>query len=90
MTKKMEQFTIFGTVEEVQPPKPKNRYKTMQEMFGVTEGKTCKTCFYLVKKVWDKTYYKCGLWRQSNSKTTDIHLKNQACGKYLEFNQPKE
>lgn len=80
----MEQFTIYGEVEEIHPPKRSNRhFKTMQELYGITKGATCKTCFYLVKKHWDKIYYKCELWKDSNCSSSDIRLKNQACGKYI-------
>lgn len=61
-----------------------NRYKTMQEMWGITEGKKCKTCTHCVCRKWDKKYYKCELWCMSHSTATDIRLKNQACGKYEE------
>lgn len=63
--------------------KKRKRYKTMQELFGLTRGKTCKTCKHCLKIDYHcKTYYKCELWIISNSEATDIRLKNNACGKY--------
>ena len=63
--------------------KHRKRYKPMQELFGLTQGKTCKTCKHCLKVDYHcKTYYKCELWVISNSEATDIRLKNTACGKY--------
>ncbi len=41
-----KQIDIFGNETEVTNPPPSGgrRYKRMQELYGVTEGKTCKTC----------------------------------------------
>lgn len=86
-----EQFDIFGNaipIEDLQlPQKPRGRqkYKTMQELYGTTKDKTCKTCSHLVCNEWNnKNYYKCELWYMSSSEATDIRLKNQACGRYEE------
>lgn len=82
------QLDIFGGETPLGDlPKPPNgrRYKTMREMHGKTEGKTCKSCAHLVCNVWNgKHYYKCGLWYMSNCAATDIRLKDQACGRYEE------
>ena len=79
----VEQYDLFGQVTEVkEPEKPSRKFKTMQELHGYTEGQTCKTCIFLLKHIWDKTYYKCSLWHQSHSAATDIRLKNKACGKW--------
>lgn len=81
----VEQYDIFGNCSEVKEPerKPTNKYKTMPELWGYTEGKTCKTCQYLMDcRFHGKQYYKCSLWKISHSSVTDIRLKNKACGKY--------
>ena len=41
-----KQIDIFGNETEVTNPPPSGgrRYKRMQELYGITEGKTCKTC----------------------------------------------
>jgi len=80
-----EQYDIFGNlvpIEEIVSKKPSKKFKTMQEMFGLIEGKTCKTCTYLEKREWQNTYYKCKKWHLSHSNATDIRLKNKACGMY--------
>lgn len=86
-----EQFDIFGNVIPIKDLQLKriikgiDRSKTMQELYGTIEGKTCKTCSHLVCNKWNyKNYYKCELWRMSSSEATDIRLKNQACGRYEE------
>lgn len=85
-----EQLDIFGGATPLgELPKPPNgrRYKTMQELYGKTAGKTCKSCVHLVCSRWNtRNYYKCELWYMSNSEATDIRLKNQACGRYEEEN----
>ena len=78
-------YDIFGNLSE--PPEPKhdgNRYKTMQELYGIKEGNdTCKTCDHLMNCDYHgKSYYKCELWIVSRSSATDIRLKNRACNKY--------
>jgi hypothetical protein len=87
-----EQIDIFGNeisatelAKQFQETEQKHRrrYKPMQELYGLTQGKTCKTCKHCLKINYHcKTYYKCDLWFISNSEATDIRLKNNACGKY--------
>ncbi len=80
------QLDIFGgatPIEELPKPTSGRKYKTMQRIYGTTEGKTCKTCRHLLRQHWNKrNYYKCELWYISSSEATDIRLKNQACGRY--------
>lgn len=81
-----QQYDMFGGCEEIKEPErkmPDNRYKTMQELHGYSEGHTCGTCGNLLKfEYHDRTYYKCDLWKISHSSATDIRLKNKACGKW--------
>lgn len=80
----MLNYTIFGTIEEPkEPERVTNRIKTMQEMYGYTEGQTCKTCKHLLKhRYHDHTYHKCLQWKLSHSSATDVRLKNKACGRW--------
>lgn len=85
------QVDIFGNEIPIdQIPQQKQivgakKYKTMQQLHGTSEGKTCKTCKHCVAYRHNfKTYYKCDLWIVSSSKATDIRLKNTACKKYEE------
>ena len=60
------------------------RTLTMISMFGLTEGKTCRTCRHCTK-VWK--FYKCDIWNrffEGRSAASDIRLKNPACGRYEE------
>lgn len=83
----LEQYDMFGNlvpINKVIPKKPSKKFKTMQEMFGLMEGKQCKTCRHVVKWEWAKVYYKCERWHLSKSAATDIRLKDPACGLYEE------
>ncbi len=83
-----KQIDIFGHEYVPPPPEPKKgrkKYKSMQYLHGIIEGKTCKTCNHLMNGYYHgKSYYKCELWIVSHSSATDIRLKNNACGKYEE------
>jgi len=84
-----DQINLFGDYlpfDEVSKTKRNNRrFMTMQEIYGhyssITRYK-CKNCKHLFKLEYSKTYYKCELWRLSNSAATDIRMNNSACGKF--------
>lgn len=81
----IEQYNLFGGISQVTEPKkkPTNKYKTMQELHGIKEGQTCKTCANLVSyKYHGKIYNKCQLWVISHSSATDVRIKTVACGKH--------
>ena len=82
----MLQSDIFGNWNEVKEPEvPENsnrKLKTMQDLHGIKEDETCKTCAYTIKKSYSSTYYKCGQWHMSNSSVTDIRLKDLACSRW--------
>lgn len=48
------------------------------------KGETCKTCKYLTRITYAKTYLKCGLMRQqwTGGPGTDIRAKDAACWKW--------
>lgn len=79
-----KQLDIFGNeVDLCDPPSP-NKIKTMQEMFGVVEGK-CKDCIHCYRCRMANTWFKCEIWDnyfRGSSAASDIRLKNQACGKF--------
>ena len=86
MTEK-KQIDIFGNEVDPVPDikKGKKRYRPMQALYGITKGKTCKTCKHCICMYHHtRSYYKCELWIISHSSATDIRLKNNACGKYEE------
>lgn len=83
-----KQLNIFGDeVDVIVPAVSGRRYLRMQEMYGTTKGKQCKTCKHLCSYKQSRTWYKCGLWIQSASQATDIRLKDTACGKYEEVSE---
>lgn len=83
---RVEQFDLFGgCCETKEVVRKSNKYRTMQEIHGVLEGKTCKTCCHCLKLNYhDHVYHKCELWKLSHGEATDIRLKDKACKKYGE------
>ena len=82
-----KQLDIFGgEIDMEEKPRARGRkYKRMQELHGTITGKTCKTCEHLlVRNYHGRIYFKCEMWVISNSQSTDIRLKDTACGKYEE------
>lgn len=64
-----------------------HKTKTMQEMFGTIEGKTCESCVHCFVYRQSRAWYKCELWNRffrGRSQASDIRLKHQACTKYKE------
>jgi len=81
----MQIVNMFGETVEIKEPSKKT--KTMQERYGVIEGKTCKTCEHCYAAGYSRTFYKCELWDRffrGSSEASDIRLKNQACKYYIE------
>lgn len=52
----------------------------MHSLFGITEGKTCKTCKHLKGDTGE--YRKCRIYGISHSEATDFSLSYEACGMY--------
>ena len=52
----------------------------MYHLFGTTNSKKCKDCPHLFYKVYDKRYYKCEIYGDSNSEATDWAKSWTACG----------
>ena len=46
------------------------------------DGLTCKTCRWLVRTRYSKTYFKCGLWKITGGPGTQIATTDQACRFY--------
>lgn len=80
----MKQLDIFGNEVTVKKEFPVGkRYRTMQQMYGIKEGKKCGDCKHCINCGYHgRSYYKCELWIISHSSATDIRLKNTACNKY--------
>lgn len=83
----MKQLDLFGGETEFEKVCRPRKTKTMQEMYGITEEKECRTCTHLYCKQWQRNYYKCELWDdffRGSSEASDVRLKSKACGKYAE------
>lgn len=77
------EIDFFGAEKvEIEKKKGREKFKTMQELHGYTVGRMCKMCRYIMCKEWGRNYYKCQIWKVSNSSATDIRLKDTACGKF--------
>lgn len=94
MGNEFKEVDFFGEVRS-NPEKAKGRekFKTMQELWGYTPGQKCKTCRYLIKKEWGRNFYKCQLWKVSNSSAIDIRIHDTACKRFdhdPDYNKKKE
>ena len=54
--------------------------EVMYHLFGEIESKKCKDCPHLFSKQYDKRYYKCKMYGDSNSEATDWAKSWTACG----------
>jgi hypothetical protein len=61
----------------------------MIRLYGLhmPQGYRCGDCIHLVEQNYDKTYFKCNLFRVSASATSDWRKKWPACGKFEERKQ---
>ena len=53
------------------------------------QGYHCGDCIHLVAHVYNKTYFKCNLFRVSLSASSDWRKKWPACGKFEERKKPE-
>ena len=53
-------------------------------LYGVTEGRQCKTCKHLTSHTRARTYYKCLLRGVTRGAGTDHRAGWPACGRYEE------
>jgi hypothetical protein len=79
------ELNLLGELQEYCPerdykPKGREKYKTMQEIHGYTEGQVCGTCVHCRSIEYANKYYKCDAWILSHSSATDIRVRGKACG----------
>lgn len=60
----------------------KKKNDLMYELFGKDEEHQCKTCKNLSLYEANRKYYKCSVYGNTNSESTDWRLKWSACGFY--------
>ena len=46
------------------------------------DGRTCKTCHYLVRTQYAKVYFKCGTWKITAGPGTQIATTDPCCSRY--------
>ena len=62
----------------------------MYQLYGIESGKKCGECKHFLRQIYKgKTYFKCGLYGESNSSSTDFRLSYEACGLYNKTRDPK-
>lgn len=55
--------------------------KRMYKQFGmITDGRRCKDCDNLIKYVANRTHYKCAIYGNTRSESSDWRISNTACG----------
>lgn len=63
----------------------------MYSLYGVEDGKKCGTCNHLIRQDYrGKVYYKCGLYGDSCSASTDFRLSYDACGMHNKKRDPRQ
>lgn len=87
----MKQIDIFGNevnLDDIpQPKRGRGKTPTMQERYGILDGKICKECVYCDAHFQTRTWYKCRLWLKQfkgSSPASDIRLRWPACKKFKE------
>lgn len=84
----MKNLDLFGNEVEVpDPPKGRRKTPTMQEMYGVTEGRMCGECVHCFGYRQSRVWYKCELWLKffpghGHSAASDIRKRGTACGRF--------
>ena len=66
------------------------RLRVMHEMYGRDPEHTCGQCRHLVARRFAKTYYKCGLTRQTAGPGTDWRKGWEACSRFEEREGERE
>lgn len=55
--------------------------KRMYKKFGmITDGRRCKDCDNLIKVKANRAYYKCSIYGNTQSASSDWRISNTACG----------
>jgi len=78
-----DQMSLFDSPSEA-PEADAPQIRAMRGAYGRQNGRTCGDCAHLVTKVWDKVYYKCGKYSNTNGPGTDWRKKWPACGLWEE------
>lgn len=60
---------------------PNMKVAAMHMRFG-TSNHLCKDCNHLLKRTYQRTFYKCKAYGCSKSETTDWKMSSVACGLY--------
>lgn len=58
------------------------KIELMYQQFGKCEGHVCKECSNLKYNFYDKKYYKCSVYGNSNAESTDWRVRDTACGMF--------
>lgn len=61
-------------------PKGVRKEQAMYHLFGKAEGKKCKDCPHLIRKLYSRAYYKCEMYGDTCAESTDWGCTWTACG----------
>lgn len=65
----------------IKVPSGLKKIDAMHVAFGVSDPeRKCSECKYFMEKIWDKKYFKCRIYGDTNSDATDWRKKYSACG----------
>lgn len=60
----------------------KRKIELMHYCFGKDEKHKCRDCDNLIKQIYNRTYYKCSVYGETDSEASDWRLKYTACGMF--------
>lgn len=60
----------------------KRNIEIMHSLFGICDGHTCGECDNLMMHAYSRNYFKCAVWGNSCSVSSDWRKKYQACGMF--------
>lgn len=71
----MKNLDLFANEVEVpDPPRGRRKTLTLQEMYGVTEGRTCGECVHCYGYRQSRVWYKCELWLNRKTARNPLSL----------------
>lgn len=83
-------FGDSSAIAAVRRKPPTKSIDKMHAAHGAAPGHRCGECAELVAKRYDKVYWKCRLYGDSNGPGTDFRKCWSACGKFRERGSGRE
>ena len=77
-----ERIATLRQMTGKEPTIKKTGNETMQQMYGVNPGQKCRNCRHIFYIQHEKRYYKCGQWKHTLNKASNIQEHGVACMKF--------